>query len=271
MNKEGKTELFEESIEYKAKLKDEILYLLRLKAMHEEVVERIPECYNHKMLYNYLMNNQSSIDAMEKDTPYFEKLMKEIGQTDDSTRDNPKYKVSVLTLKRLYGRIKSTSSASKKTLNHIAGFISDLQYKWDDLQERVEALTEDLENGCIIVSSAPIRKDETVRPTRNGLIRKIYSINLVQGDKLLITFDNGHRLELIYKGNNKYKVASTDSRTLKPGYTLVITRMRCLGNIHEREVYDKDGNLTDGYASDKIKTIEFVGNPDAELRKFVQA
>lgn len=261
----------EEINEYKAKLDDEILYLLRLKAMQMEIVNKNQTCYNHEKLYDYLMNNQSSIDAMEKDTPYFEKLMKEIGQTDDSTRDNPKYKVSVLTLKRLYGRIKSTSSASKKTLNYIAGFVSDSHYKWDELQERIEALVEELENDCIIVSSAPIRKDETVRPTHNGPIKKIYSVNLFQGDKLIITFDNGHRLELIYKGNNKYKVASTDSSVLKIGYTIVITRMRRLGHINEREVYDKDGNLTDGYASDIIKTIKFEGNPEVELRKFVQS
>ena len=88
--------------EYKAKLDDEILYLLRLKAMQMEIVNRNQTCYNHETLYNYLMNNQRSIDAMEKDTPYFEKLMQEIGMMDDSPRGNPKYKVSVLTLKRLY-------------------------------------------------------------------------------------------------------------------------------------------------------------------------
>lgn len=258
--------------EYKAKLDDEILYLLRLKAMQMEIVNRNQACYDHETLYNYLMNNQRAIDAMEKGTPYFEKLMQEIGMMDDSPRDNPKYKVSILTLKRLYGRIKSTSYASKEhTLDHIAGFISDLQYKWDDLQEIIEALTEELENDCICECSAPIRGDETVRPTRNGPIRKIYSVNLFQGDKLQIRFDNGHSLVLIYMGDNKYKVASTDSRTLKPGYTLVITRMRCLGHIHEREVYDKDGNLTDGYASDTIRTIEFEGNPEVELLRFVQS
>lgn len=271
MNEEGKTELFEGPIEYKAKLRDEILYLLRLKAMLKEVSNRYYSCSTHKKLYYYLMEDQKSIDDMEKDTPYFEKLMKEIGLTDDSTRDNQKYKVSVLTLKRLYGRIKSTSSASKKTLDYIAGFISDLQYKWDDLQERVEALTEELELVCLWEGSGSLRRDEHIRPTRNGTINKIYSLSLAEGDKLTLTFDNGHKLKLIYKGHNEYKVAATDSHVLRPGYTLVITRMRCHAQIIEREVYDKDGNLTEGYMSDRIKSIEFEASFEAELQRFVQS
>lgn len=271
MNKEGKTELFEESTEYKAKLKDEILYLLRLKAMLKEVSNRYYSCSTHRSLYHHLMIDQRSIDAIEKETPYFDKLMKEIGLTDDSARDNPKYKVSVVTLKRLYGRIQSTSSASKRTLDFIAYFISDSKYDWDQLQERVEALTEELESVCLWEGSGSLRRDEHIRPTRNGTINKIYSLSLAEGDKLTLTFDNGHKLKLIYKGHNEYKVAATDSHVLRPGYTLVITRMRCHAQIIEREVYDKDGNLTEGYMSDRIKSIEFEASFEAELQRFVQS
>lgn len=256
----------EETMEYKAKLDDKILYLLRLKAMQMEIVDRRYTCRTHEKLYDLLMVNQETVDEMEKGTPYFERLMKEIGLRDDSTLDNPKYKVSVLTLKRLYGRISSNSRASKNTLNYIARFISDLQYDWNELQERIKASTKKLERDCLWRGSGAIYKHIMIRP-RDGSIDKIYSSRLYKGDKLYIMFDNESTLVLYYVGNNKYRVTYTESRILRVGYSLVFTSLRCLENMHVSEVYDENGNLTDGYQSDRIKAMEFLGNPDVEWQK----
>lgn len=250
-------------MECRAKLNDEILYLLRLKAMQIGIVARNYTCHNHKKLYDYLMNDQEAIESMEKGTPYFDCLMKEIGQTDDSKQDNPKYKISVLTLKRLYGRVKSTSPASNTTLEYIADFITDSRYTWNELQERVDILTGELEYDCLWQGSSPIRMEDMARP-KDGTINKVYSSSLVKGDKLYLMFDSEKTLVLYYKGNNTYKVTYTESKILKVGYTMIITKMRCHGHIHTSEVFDKDGNLIGGYESDTIKTIEFVGDPDAE-------
>lgn len=258
----------EENKEYKAKLDDKILYLLRLKAMQMEIVDKRYTCRTHKRLYHLLMNNQETIDEIEMGTSYFEKLKKEIGLKDDSTFDDPKYKVSVTTLKRLYGKVHADKPVSTKTLNCIAKFISDMQYSWDELQERVDALTEELEKDCLWVGSGPIRMEDMARP-EDGMINKVYSSSLVKGDKLYLMFDNEKTLVLYYKGNNTYKVTYTESKTLKVGYTMIITKMRCHGHIHTSEVFDKDGNLIGGYESDTIKTIEFVGDPDVEWQETV--
>lgn len=80
----------EEINEYKAKLDDEILYLLRLKAMHEGIVEQGKDLNTHDSLYNYLMNDD---DYLQKENgEYFKSLAFEIGVKDG---DKEKKRIAV--------------------------------------------------------------------------------------------------------------------------------------------------------------------------------
>lgn len=247
MNEEG-------TMEYKAKFDDKILYLLRLKAMQEGLVRQNPHCTDHGSLYDYLMG---SCDH-EKGTSYFEKLREEI------KGDNEKYPISVTVLKRLYGRAQSAEPVSTKTLNIIADFITDSRYQWNDLQERIDACQEELEKKCMYHGS---RMVSIRRPSCNGIATVIYSSKLIRGDKVKLTFDNGHKLDLFYEGDNKYMVTFADSASLKVGYTMVITNIYLFGRIDTGDVRDKDGNLLHGYKSAMIKRIYFEGNPDVEWQR----
>lgn len=253
MNEKGKTKS-EKPNEYKAKLDDRTLYLLRLKAMQMGIVRQNSKCTDHGSLYDYLMVNCDH----ERGTSYFEKLREEI------KGDNEKYPISVTVLKRLYGRARSKEPVSTNTLNTIADFITDSRYKWEQLQERIDACQEELEEKCMYRGSARV---VIRRPSCNGIATLIYSSKLVRGDKVKLTFDNGHRLDLFYEGGNKYMVTYTDSTKLEVGYTMVITIIYCYGHIETGELRDKDGNLLDGYRSDKIKRLFFEGNPDVEWQK----
>lgn len=253
MSKEGTTKP-EGPMEYKAKLDDRILYLLRLKAMKMGIVRQNPNCTDHGSLYDYLM-----VDCdHENGTSYFEKLRKKL------TDDDEKYLVSVTTLKRLYGRARSEKPVSIKTLNIIAEFITDSRYKWDELQERIDACQEELEEKCMYSGSRGVSAG---RPRCNGVATVIYSSRLIRGDKVKVSFNNGHKLELFYEGENKFLVISTDSNVLKIGYMMVITNFYCYGRIDTGDVRDKDGNLKNAYKSDMIKKLYFEGNPDVEWQK----
>lgn len=241
-------------MEYKAKLDDKILYLLRLKAMKLGVVRQNPRCTDHGSLYDYLMG---SCD-LERGTSYFEKLREEI------KGDDEKYPISVTVLKRLYGRAQSKEPVSPKTLDIIADFITDTRYKWEQLQERIEACQEKLEEKCMYNGSARVL---IRRPSCDGIATVIYSSKLFRGDKVKLTFDNGHRLEMFYEGDNKYKVTFADSASLEIGYTMVITNLYCYGRIITGDVRDQDGNLLHGYKSDMIKRLYFEGNPEIEWQK----
>ena len=252
MNEKGNTKS-EEPMEYKAKLDDRMLYLLRLKAMKEGIVRENPKCTDHGSLYDYLMVNCDH----ENGTSYFEKLREEI------KGDEEKYPVSITTLKRLYGRARSKEPVSTNTLNKIADFITDSRYKWNQLEERIDACQEELEEKCMYNGSMRV---VTSRPSCDGIATVIYSSKLVRGDKVKLTFDRG-RLELFYEGDNKYMVTYTDSTKLEVGYTMVITIIYCYGRIDTGELRDRDGNLLDGYRSDMIKRLYFEGNPEVAWQK----
>lgn len=259
--------------EYEAKLSDETLYLLRLKAMAEEVVGKDYSCTTHEMLYSYLMDPEHEkqyINNQENGGPYFENLRKAIGKKEESKSADEDYKVSVTTLKRLYGKARSKQPVSMNTLNYIAEFISDSQYKWDELQERVDILTEELEMECLWQGSMriPIR-----RPKGNGKVGRIYSSKLVKGDKVKVTFNSGRTLGLYYEGDYKYKVTATMSSILKGGYTMMIVEMHRGGRVASADVCDEKGEPIeeDGYESDVILTIEFQGSSEAEWQRVCTA
>lgn len=74
----------EDNKEYKAKLDDKILYLLRLRAMQERIVELREDLTTHDSLYDYLMNNN---DYLQKENgEYFKRLAFEIGVDEEKER-----------------------------------------------------------------------------------------------------------------------------------------------------------------------------------------
>lgn len=71
-------------MEYKARLDDKILYLLRLKAMQERIVERREDLTTHDSLYDYLMNNNDYLQ--NENGEYFKRLAFEIGVDEEKER-----------------------------------------------------------------------------------------------------------------------------------------------------------------------------------------